>query len=161
MSFKSTSVRTVQYLMACLNSVSYLLGALWVSNMPPSSRAVLGLTSEVCLLGHYPSRADLGPCKMVLWVFTFKISFWFGPSPGSVSDMVLTGVLDCPLLPRDLMYWNSCRPCGVVETLYIEAICKLQSAIKMGSVIICVLQKTIVITFRGQTDSPHISHFHY
>lgn len=57
--FKSTSVRTVPYLMACLSSVSCLLVALWVRNIYPSLRAILGCTSEVCLLGHCPSKADL------------------------------------------------------------------------------------------------------
>lgn len=56
MSFKSTLVKTVQYLMACLSSVSYLLVALLVRNISPFLRAVLGCNSEVCLLGHCPSR---------------------------------------------------------------------------------------------------------
>ena len=79
---------------------------------------------------------------------------WFSPNPGSTSDMVLTGVLDCPLLPCSLTYRNSLLILRVVEMLYVKAVCELHSAIKMGS-IICVLQKSMVVIFEI-TKMPYI-----
>lgn len=144
MSFKSTLVRTVRYLMACLSSVSYLLVALWVRNIHPSSRAMLGCTSEVCLLGHCPSRAGLWPCKMVLWVFYLRpLKCPLGSVPAQVQSLTWYWQVSLTVLCyQEILYSGiPCRPYGIVEMLNIKTICELQSAIKMGNIIICVLKR--------------------
>lgn len=154
MSFKSTLVRTVQYLMACLSSVSYLLVALWVRNIHLSSRTVLRSAFYAAI-----SEGLICDCKMVRPMGFYLRSLkclWFSQNPGSISNMVLTSVLDCPFLPRDLITGIPCRPHGVVEMLHIKTICAQQNSIKMESVIICVLQKSMVLPLEVR-NTLHIS----
>lgn len=118
MSFKSMSVRTVRYLTACLSSVSYPLVALWVRNIPPPPG---GLCWVVLVRSAFAATIPTGLiCDHVTWSCgfacqIFKMS-WFSPSPDSISDMVVTGVLDCPPhqeiytqeFPADLPGWLRC-----------------------------------------------------
>lgn len=98
-------------------------------------------------------------CKMVRPMGFYLRSLkclWFSQNPGSISNMVLTSVLDCPFLPRDLITGIPCRPHGVVEMLHIKTICAQQNSIKMESVIICVLQKSMVLPLEVR-NTLHIS----